>query len=49
MNYPTVKVAAAHAAPVYKDKGATTKKALSMIEEAAKHGAELCELFYHAH
>jgi len=41
MNYPTVKVAAAHAAPVYMDKDATTKKALSMIEEAAKHGAEL--------
>ena len=41
MSLPTVKVAAAHAAPVYMDKGATTRKAISIIEEAAKHGAEL--------
>ncbi len=41
MSYPTVKVAAAHAAPVYMDKGATTQKALAIIEEAAKNGAEL--------
>jgi len=41
MILPTVKVAAAHAAPVYMDKGATTQKAISMIEEAAKNGAEL--------
>jgi len=41
MSYSTVKVAAAHAAPVYMDKGATTKKAIAIIEEAAKQGAEL--------
>lgn len=41
MSHPTVKVAAAHAAPVYMDKGATTQKAISIIEEAAKQGAEL--------
>src|SRR5574337_742464 len=41
MPYPTIKVAAAHAVPVYLDRGATVQKALSLIDEAARHGAEL--------
>lgn len=41
MNLPIVKVAAAHAAPVYMDKAASIKKAVSIIGEAARHGAEL--------
>ena len=36
-----VKVAAAHAAPVFLDKSATTDKALGLIREAARHGAQL--------
>jgi hypothetical protein len=38
---PTVKVAAAHAAPVFLDRRATAEKAVSLIREAAGHGAEL--------
>lgn len=41
MSYPTIKVAAAHAAPVYMNRSATVQKALSLIDEAARHGAEL--------
>jgi nitrilase len=41
MALPTVKVAAMHAAPVYLDHTATLQKALSLIAEAARHGAEL--------
>jgi nitrilase len=41
MNLPTVKVAAMHVAPVYMDSAATLQKALSLIGEAAAHGAEL--------
>lgn len=41
MNLPIVKVAAAHAAPVYMNKTATIQKAISIINEAAKSGAEL--------
>lgn len=41
MKLPIVKVAAAHAAPVYMDAPATVKKAVSIIDEAARHGAEL--------
>lgn len=41
MTYPTVKVAAAHAAPVYMNRTATVQKALSIIDEAARHGAGL--------
>ena len=37
----TTKVAAAHAAPVYMNSAATVKKALSIIDEAARNGAEL--------
>ena len=38
---PHVKVAAAHAAPVLLDKTATTEKAVSIIKEAALHGAQV--------
>ncbi|MCA3178932.1 MAG: carbon-nitrogen hydrolase family protein [Burkholderiaceae bacterium] len=38
---PIVKVAAAHAAPVFLDRRATAEKAVSLIREAAGHGAEL--------
>jgi nitrilase len=38
---PTVKVAAVHAAPVLLDRVRTTAKAISIIREAAKAGAEL--------
>ncbi|MBS0327939.1 MAG: carbon-nitrogen hydrolase family protein [Proteobacteria bacterium] len=41
MPYPTIKVAAAHAAPVYLDRAATVQKALSIIDEAARNGAQL--------
>lgn len=41
MTLPVVKVAAAHAAPVYMDAAATVKKAVSLIDEAARNGAEL--------
>ena len=41
MALPVVKVAAAHAAPVYMNALATAKKAVALIEEAARHGAEL--------
>jgi len=35
------KVAAAHAAPVFMDKGATIRKAVRLIEEAAAEGVKL--------
>lgn len=38
---PRFKAAAVHAAPVFLDKQATTKKAISLIREAAGAGAEL--------
>lgn len=38
---PHFKAAAIHAAPVFLDKAATTKKAISLIREAAAAGAEL--------
>ena len=41
MTHSVTKVAAAHIAPVFLDKKATTAKAISWIEEAAKHGAQL--------
>jgi len=41
MTYAKTKVAAAHIAPVFLDKKATTAKALSWIDEAAKQGAQL--------
>lgn len=41
MELPVTKVASAHVAPVYMDKAATVQKALSIIDEAAKNGAEL--------
>ncbi|RMX06606.1 carbon-nitrogen hydrolase family protein [Corticibacter populi] len=41
MSLPTVKVAAAHAASVHLDKRASVQKALSLIAEAARHGAEM--------
>lgn len=41
MTLPIVKVAAAHAAPVYMNAAATAAKAVSLIDEAARNGAEL--------
>src|SRR4030095_11423311 len=40
-NHPKIKVAAAHAAPVYLDTNRTVDKACSLIAEAARHGAKL--------
>ena len=40
-SYPRIKAAAVHAAPVFLDKAATTEKAISIIREAARNGAEL--------
>ncbi len=41
MKQTIVKVAAAHAAPVYMDRASTVKKCIAFIEEASSHGAEL--------
>lgn len=41
MTLPTVKVAAVHAASVYMNARATVQKAVSLIEEASRSGAEL--------
>lgn len=41
MPLPTVKVAAMHCAPVFLDKEATLQKAVALINEAARNGAEL--------
>jgi aliphatic nitrilase len=38
---PRLKAAAVHAAPGFLDKQATTKKAISLIREAAAAGAEI--------
>jgi len=39
--YPSYKVAIAHVSPVFLDTPATVAKACSIIEEAARHGAQL--------
>lgn len=39
--YPAYRVAIAHAAPVFLDLGATVEKTCSLIEEAARNGAQL--------
>ena len=39
--YPTVKVAAVQAAPVYLNRDATVEKACKIIKEAADNGAKL--------
>ena len=41
ISYPAYKVAAAHVAPVFLDLEATVDKACSLIEEAARQGAQL--------
>lgn len=41
MTLPVIKVAAAHAASVYMNASATVAKAISIIEEASRNGAEL--------
>jgi aliphatic nitrilase len=41
VTWPRCKVAAAHVAPVFLDTEATVAKACSIIEEAARHGAQL--------
>ncbi len=38
---PCIKVAAAHVAPVFLERGATIEKTCSIISEAARHGAQL--------
>ncbi len=41
MSYPAFRVAAAHVAPVFLDVARTVDKACAVIEEAARHGAQL--------
>tara|TARA_B100000949_G_C14248277_1_gene436886 strand:+ start:198 stop:1247 length:1050 start_codon:yes stop_codon:yes gene_type:complete len=41
MKYPSYKVAAAHVAPIFLNGRATVDKACALIEEAARHGAQL--------
>lgn len=41
MQQPVIKVAAAHAAPVFMDRSRTAKKAVALIHEAHKNGAEI--------
>ena len=41
VTWPRSKVAAAHVAPVFLDIDATVAKAISIVEEAARHGAQL--------
>jgi predicted amidohydrolase len=41
MSYPAYRVAAAHVAPVFLDLAKTVEKAVSVIEEASRNGAQL--------
>lgn len=41
MRYPAFRVAAAHVAPIFLDVARTVDKACAVIEEAARHGAQL--------